>query len=200
MGEEEMRAIAGQVKAQLRKSMRAIRDALPKQAVSARSAVICDRVMKLSACAQAGTVVGYAPVLREADPSAVLEDALAAGKTVGLPRIEQEGELSVRTWKRGEALEPGPWSTRQPASSAPRIEACRIELVLVPALAVDPWGYRIGYGKGFYDRLLAQLPDATTVALAYAFQLIAEVPREAHDRPVSIVVTDTETRIIAGTS
>jgi 5-formyltetrahydrofolate cyclo-ligase len=60
----------------------------------------------------------------------------------------------------------------------------------VPALAVDARGFRIGYGRGFYDRLLPTLPNALTVAIVYDFQLVAEVPEEPFDVPVHVVATD----------
>ena len=78
----------------------------------------------------------------------------------------------------------------EPARDAPRIEPGEIELALIPALAVDPRGYRIGYGGGYYDRLIPRLSKACTCALAYDFQLISEVPELHFDVAVELVVTD----------
>jgi 5-formyltetrahydrofolate cyclo-ligase len=78
---------------------------------------------------------------------------------------------------------------RQPAASAPPIADASIDLVLVPALAVDERGHRIGYGKGFYDRLLPRLA-ALRVALVFDFERIVEVPVRAGDVPVDVIVTD----------
>ncbi len=64
-------------------------------------------------------------------------------------------------------------------------------VVVVPALAVDPIGHRIGYGKGFYDRLLARIcPPAFAIAVAYDFEVVPEVPADTHDHAVDVVVTD----------
>ena len=70
--------------------------------------------------------------------------------------------------------------------------------VIVPALAVDETGQRIGYGKGFYDRLLARIaPPANSLAVAYDFQIVAEVPATEHDRRVDVVMTDARTVVVA---
>ena len=70
--------------------------------------------------------------------------------------------------------------------------------MIVPALAVDETGQRIGYGKGFYDRLLARIaPPASTLVVAYDFEIVAEVPATEHDRRVDVVVTDARTVVIA---
>jgi 5-formyltetrahydrofolate cyclo-ligase len=78
---------------------------------------------------------------------------------------------------------------REPGDAAP--EAAALDVIVVPALVVDPRGHRIGYGAGFYDRALARFaPPAHAIAVAFSFQLLAEVPVTEGDVPVSLIVTD----------
>ena len=79
---------------------------------------------------------------------------------------------------------------QQPPLDAPLIAGDEVDLVIVPALAADDRGYRIGYGKGYYDRLLPRLPRAFRAAVIFDFELIAEVPEHPYDTPVDIVITD----------
>jgi 5-formyltetrahydrofolate cyclo-ligase len=83
----------------------------------------------------------------------------------------------------------------QPPAGSPRVPELDVGIVLVPALAVDERGHRIGWGKGFYDRLLPLVPDAVRIALVFDFQLVAEVPDTPGDERVDYVVTDS--RVIA---
>ncbi|MET0389152.1 MAG: 5-formyltetrahydrofolate cyclo-ligase, partial [Polyangiales bacterium] len=76
---------------------------------------------------------------------------------------------------------------------APLIAPSEVDLVIVPGLAFDGAGQRIGYGRAFYDRLLPQLTQAFRVGLAYDFQLLAELPVEAHDVPMHCVISDART-------
>ena len=90
-------------------------------------------------------------------------------------------------------LTPGPWGIEEPGADAPRVAPEAIDLVVVPCLAVDAAGHRLGYGRGYYDRTLAGLGRAVTTAVAFDFQRIAEVPSEPHDVAVTWVVTDRTT-------
>ena len=81
----------------------------------------------------------------------------------------------------------------EPSADAPRIATEDIDLILVPALAIDSRGQRIGYGEGYYDRLLPALARAFKVATTYDFQLLVEIPNTAHDAPVDCLVTDART-------
>jgi 5-formyltetrahydrofolate cyclo-ligase len=78
----------------------------------------------------------------------------------------------------------------EPAETATQIQPEDVDFALVPALAVDPRGYRIGYGGGYYDKLIPRLSEACTCVVAYDFQLISEVRELAFDVPVDLVVTD----------
>jgi 5-formyltetrahydrofolate cyclo-ligase len=177
--------------------MRTVRGNLPVAACKARSSAIHDAVLQLPCFERARTVIGYMSILNEVDPAPILRTAREQGKTIGLPRVDMTNQqLTIHHWSQGDALEKSPFGVMEPYACAPEIKPSEIDLVLVPALAIDPRGYRIGYGKGFYDRFLALLSDAKSVGIAYDFQLIIESPATADDLPVSVVVTDQRTLFV----
>jgi 5-formyltetrahydrofolate cyclo-ligase len=102
-----------------------------------------------------------------------------------------ERGLSVRLWDEGVPLdETGAMRVPEPPESAPAIPEVEVDLVIVPALALDERGARIGYGAGYYDELLPRLARAKRVGIAFDFQLLAEVPETPGDERVHAIVTD----------
>ncbi|MEQ8354693.1 MAG: 5-formyltetrahydrofolate cyclo-ligase [Kiloniellaceae bacterium] len=140
----------------------------------------------------AGAVVsGYWPLGDEIDPRPLMEALSGRGHALALPVIRAAGEpLDFRAWRPGDALEAAGFGTRQPRAQAAEL---RPRILLVPLLAFDAAGYRLGYGGGFYDRslaLLRRLGDTLAVGLAFSAQQVARVPREATDEPLDLVVTE----------
>jgi 5-formyltetrahydrofolate cyclo-ligase len=185
-------ALRHRAKDELRLRLRAVRKALPREAQERRSRAICERVLALPAFEQARTVLGYVAMAGEADPRLLLERAWQDGKIVALPRIAGSSPgMTLHRVERTDAMEQSNFHFEQPPQSAPLIEPAKVDLVLVPALAADERGYRIGWGKGYYDRLLPNMPQATSATLIYDFQLLAEVPDTPGDVPTHYVVTGT---------
>jgi len=110
-------------------------------------------------------------------------------KRVGLPRVVDD-DLVLHLIDLETELEPGAFSVPEPPEHSAVLSPQEVDFALVPALAIDPRGHRIGYGGGYYDKLLPRLLGAKTCAVAYDFQLIAEVPELPFDRTVDLVVTD----------
>jgi len=177
-------------KRELRTRMKAVRNLLPDSAAAERSARACNAVCALSEFASASIVAGYLAMRKELDVSAALASAAEGGKQVVLPRIQDDGGLAFHLHVPGQPLVENDWGVLEPDPSSPTVAIADIGLMLVPALALDLRGYRIGYGKGFYDRVLPQLTHGRAAGLVYDFQLLAEVPNEAHDQRVHIIVTD----------
>jgi 5-formyltetrahydrofolate cyclo-ligase len=173
----------------LRSRMRAVRGALPDSACDARSKKIDARLWEQNELERASTVLAFASIGNEVRTRAFMEAAWAEGKRVGLPRVVGD-ELLLHLVHPGTALAEGSYSVPEPASDAPRLEPYDVDFALIPALAVDSRGYRIGYGGGYYDRLIPRLKRACTCAVAYDFQLISEVPELPFDVAVNLVVTD----------
>lgn len=170
--------------------MRSVRRVIPQAACAVRSQALCAQLCELAAFERAKTLVGYTALGKEANPEAALRAAAERGKHVGLVRVEEQGALSVRRYLAGDVLEENELGVLEPRADAPSIQDEEIELIIVPALAIDACGYRIGYGRGYYDRLLPRLTHAFKVAIAYDFQLLAEIPYTTGDVPVDCVVTD----------
>lgn len=159
-----------------------------------RSRAIAERLCELGAFQRARVIAAYVAMRGEADPGPIVEAARAAGKSVVLPRVSWEREcLDLCEVGAGDALDESGMGFMQPRADAAAIADDRVDLVIVPALAVDGRGHRVGWGKGFYDRLLASLDWAVSVAIVFDFQLVDEVPDTPGDVPVHRIVTDRQT-------
>jgi 5-formyltetrahydrofolate cyclo-ligase len=192
--EEVLRA---RVKSELRKRMRALRKALPAAACALRSARIAERLGDLEPVARARAVCLFWPIeeRHEVDLRPLDAALRSRGVRVAYPGIDPEtSEMTFRFVADPEAMEEHSFGFREPSLREVEARAGEIDAIVVPALALDPRGHRIGYGAGYYDRALPRYtPPAATVAVAYDFQLVAEVPDTALDVPVGWVVTDTRT-------
>jgi 5-formyltetrahydrofolate cyclo-ligase len=137
-------------------------------------------------------IAGFAPMQGEPNPLPLLDRVAQSGATIALPAIVQlASALTFRRWLPGGPLVRGPHGTREPP---PESDMLRPDLVLVPLLAFDRQGRRLGRGGGYYDRTLAALRaggPVLAVGFAYAAQEIASVPAEAHDSHLDWIVTET---------
>jgi 5-formyltetrahydrofolate cyclo-ligase len=183
-----------QAKTALRRRMRGLRNAIPREACAARSERIVERVLASAAFDRAGAVGLFWPMVErnEVDVRPLDAAARTAGKIVAYPRLTEEG-MTLAVAEPSSLAERGHMFA-EPPEEAPAAVIGPELLVVVPALAVDPAGNRIGYGKGFYDWLLARIaPPAFALAVAYDFQVVAEIPTSETDRPVHLVITDVRT-------
>jgi 5-formyltetrahydrofolate cyclo-ligase len=157
-----------------------------------------DFAERIAACApdlalpKGAVVAGYHPIRDEADPRALLSALAELGHPLALPVVAvSRAALIFRAWKMGDALAPNTWGIAEPLPSAPEIAPA---VILVPLLAFDVSGHRLGYGGGYYDRTIAALPGVRTIGVAYAGQEVAVVPREPHDHALDMVVTENGVR------
>lgn len=134
----------------------------------------------------------YVSMPEEVDTHGLIRACLAQGKRVAVPRVVPgTGQIEARTLDRwDESWVPGPFGIHEPDPAVSRlVTPAQIDCVVVPGLAFDADRYRLGRGKGYYDRFLAALgPAAFRVALAFEFQRVAHVPREPHDERVDLVL------------
>ncbi len=159
-----------------------------------KSVRIAQRVLKLPVFVRAKTILLYAPVHREVDTRRIFSAAVHGGKCVAFPKVKGK-TLQARQVKNWKELKKGAFGVLEPNGRAKRVQAKELDLVLVPGVAFDRQGHRLGYGKGFYDRFLKQLnPKTATVGLAYAFQVVNKIPRQPHDVKVQRVVTEKRER------
>jgi 5-formyltetrahydrofolate cyclo-ligase len=133
-------------------------------------------------------VAGFWPLGPEIDIRPLLQALHAGGHPVALPVTPRRGQpLQFRRWRPGEALVRGPLGTSQPG---PEAEALTPAWLLVPLLAFDRAGRRLGHGGGYYDRTLAALPGATAIGCAFAAQELDEVPAGPEDARLTAIATE----------
>lgn len=148
-------------------------------------------LLSLEEVRSARVVLAYAASTEELDPASACARLRELGATVAMPRMEGPGELAACSVTDDE-LEAGPFGIRQPCKEAPTLDLASIDVVIVPGVVFDTGGGRIGYGGGFYDRLLPKLrPGCFAVGFAFDEQVVANVPVAEHDRRVNALVTPT---------
>ena len=137
------------------------------------------------------TVSGFIPYLSEIDTRPLLSSLAASGLTTCVPVVIENGmPLEFRTWAPGEETVPGRWGIPVPPDGASVVDP---DILLVPMLAYDAAGYRLGYGGGFYDRTLEKLramKPVTAIGVAYSAQQVDTVQRGDHDQPLDWVLTE----------
>lgn len=148
---------------------------------------IAERMLALPVFTQ-GPVSAYWPMRSEADPRPVMEALHQRGLPLCLPAIVS-GRMRFRRWAPWEPIVPGGFGTLVPQPEQPEVSPA---ILIVPLAAFDRRGYRIGYGKGHYDRAIAELQPLATIGIAYGAQEIDAVPDEPHDRPLDWVVTEND--------
>jgi 5-formyltetrahydrofolate cyclo-ligase len=187
MSEVEKAGVARQ-KAELRKTMLATRDALAPGTRFAASRALLDEEhwdkLQPFLPAKGDTIATYIAMRSELDPGLLVMRLVAQGYAVACPRVTPDG-LAFHKVTSAAELVPGPFGTREPPSTAPRLKP---GLFLTPLLAFDTEGYRLGYGKAYYDRAFLAYPAAKRVGIAFGLQEVAHVPREAHDLPLHAVL------------
>lgn len=131
--------------------------------------------------------MAYAAIPPEAELKPVLEEILRQGKRLLLPRCDSDGTMTAREIRDLTELQPGAYGILEPDPDAPVVPADEIDLILVPGLAFDRHGRRMGRGKGYYDRFLTGYAGKT---MGICTLLVPEVPVEPLDRTMDAVVTD----------
>ena len=167
------------------------RDALDKAFREDAARRIAGRALDCPELQSLTPVGGYWPIRSEVDSRPLMEALLDRGQDVALSQIIHP-HLSWRLWRPGDVLIKGGFGVREPGPDAPEVFPSAL---LVPLVAFDRRGGRVGYGKGHFDRAIAALEakhPILTVGLAYAVQEIEEVPVEPHDRMLDVIVTESE--------
>jgi 5-formyltetrahydrofolate cyclo-ligase len=183
-----------EAKRMLRAAVVEARDALPAAAREARSYHIAERVLALPQFTAAKAVLLTLPFRSEWNAALVAHAALAAGKAVVVPRVDAPARVLAlhRVASLAEDIVPGYRGIPEPRDELPLAPGAAVDLALVPGVAFDEQGCRLGYGGGYYDRLLPLLrPDAVRVAGAFDEQIVEAVPAAAHDLHVDVIVTPT---------
>lgn len=183
------------MKKTFRKEALARRSAIPESVRTYKSSIIAGRVLSLPETAKARTITLYVDYRNEVETRQLILQLLEKGKRVALPVVDfNTGAMhfvAVTTLDSLVLTEKKLWEPA-PGSGA-EVPIDEIDLILTPGAAFDRNGYRMGYGGGFYDRILKTRPSHTrAVALAFSEQVVDFVPAESHDVPLDGIITDEE--------
>ena len=176
-------------KAALRRRLLADRARLSPDQRAAAGPALRDAVLELPQVQMAGTIAAYYSLASEPDTHGLVYALWKRGSYVLLPLLRPDADLDWASYEGPDSLRPGPRGLAEPAEPPRGMDAvARADLVLVPALAVDRGGVRLGRGGGSYDRALARVaPGIPTIALVYDGELLDEVPADDHDQRVRLV-------------
>jgi len=173
-------------KTALRNSIRARKRAMTEEEIVSRSEQLAQLFYASEAYKNAKTIYGYLPYNQEVRTVPILERAIADGKRVAVPKVF--GETMEFIWLDDlSAVEDGYCHIPEPIANEPVADESSA-LVLMPGLAFDRNGGRMGYGGGFYDKYLSEHPGHPTAALCYGFQMMEKLDMEDHDIPVDVVI------------
>lgn len=170
----------------LRRAIAAQKKAMTEDEIRDKSAKLTERFLITDYYRNAQTIYGYLPYNQEVRTIPLLEQALRDGKRVAVPKVYGD-EMRFLYIEDMSGIAPGSFGIPEPIADAPIADDPQA-LVLMPGLAFDSEGNRMGYGGGFYDRFLAEEPEHPTVALCYDFQMLPKLETEAHDIPVNLVL------------
>ena len=174
----------------LRREIGEKKRALSEAQIVVRSCVLAEKLYNTPQYRDCRSLYAYLSFNQEVRTSPIIQRAWADGKRVAVPKVI--GDEMVFIWLTSfDALGEGYYGITEPIANEP-IADDNTALVLMPGLAFDPEGHRVGYGGGFYDRFLAAEPRHPLVALCYDFQMYAHLDVESHDIPVDLVITDAE--------
>jgi 5-formyltetrahydrofolate cyclo-ligase len=181
------------VKAIMRREATARRDALPASERQQAAETIAGRPFPV-AIPQGAIVSGFMPLKSEINPLPLLRKLGEAGAQLALPVVAGKGQpLIMRAWRFGGQLASGVWGIREPMPDAPAVDP---DILIVPLLAFDRRGYRLGYGAGYYDMTLTALrarKPIVAVGIAYAAQEVETVPITPRDARLDLVLTERAT-------
>ena len=173
-------------KKELRSMIRAKKRAMTEAEITEKSAELVRLLLDTDLYRNAKTLYGYLPYNQEVRTVPLLEQALRDGKQVAVPKCYGD-EMRFILMDDLSKVENGYAGIPEPIADGP-VAGDPTALVLMPGLAFDPEGHRIGYGGGFYDKFLEQEPDHPTVALCYDFQMLPHLDTEEYDIPVDRVI------------
>lgn len=175
-------------KAELRTQMRAQRRMLSADEQKAAAQAVFAQLASFAPYRRARRVMAYMASRGELSLAPVIEDALRSGKTLLLPRCDAPGEMTARRIAGLEDLAQGMYGLLEPKAVCEIAAPQEIDMILVPGVAFDRAGRRLGQGGGYYDRFLKK-SGALRVGVCHGFALLDAVPHEAHDERMDFVIT-----------
>ena len=173
----------------LRRAIGAKKSALTPEEVWRRSMILAERLYETEEYRNCASLYAYLSFNQEVRTSPIIERAWADGKRVAVPKVIGKDMVFIWIDSFDNLAPQGAFNITEPIENGP-VADDPTALVLMPGLAFDPAGHRVGYGGGYYDRFLVEEPDHPLVALCYDFQMLERLEVENHDIPVDLVITD----------
>ncbi len=173
-------------KKELRGRIRALKRSMTPQEIEAKSKVLAELFYETSYYQNASVIYGYLPYNQEVRTTPILERAMQDGKRVAVPKVYGDTMRFIYLEDLSQ-VENSSMGIPEPITDGP-VADIPDALVLMPGVAFDKKGNRMGYGGGYYDKFLSEEPQHPTLALCYDFQMIEEIPTEEYDIPVDCVL------------
>lgn len=166
------------------------RKSIPLDVRKQNDALICKKFLSLNSYRYADTILLYSPLADEIDTSEIMKDAFSKGKTVAYPRCVEGNEMVYHIISSKEQLVSGKYGIREPMEDLPVYQNNGDNAIcILPAIAYDKKGYRIGYGKGYYDRFLSKF-KGIKAGLIYSDFVIDEIPKGKFDLRSDLIITE----------
>ena len=183
------------LKGKIRSGIQSKRDSLDVSIRQEKSRQIADRLIGLRQYDKSSMVLAYYPFRSEIDTTIIIKDAIARGKKIALPMVGKNNLELFYIRDLVDDLEPGSYDIMEPVPSrCEKAEPSHIDLVIVPGVGFDREHNRLGYGGGFYDRLLSRIPGSVPrIALSFDLQVIDKIPVSEHDQKIDILITESQT-------
>jgi 5-formyltetrahydrofolate cyclo-ligase len=187
-------------KGEIRKKILELRNAMLPEEIAAKSGEIARRLTKLREIRESSTLMVFLSFGSEVLTDELIVWGWEAGRRIVVPLCRPKGRVLTPCLLSGfDELEKGHYGIREPKTDRLRpVPQEEIDAVLIPAVAFDRCGHRVGYGGGYYDRFLPEVPRAARIGAAFACQIVMEIPPDPHDVPVDRIVTEEELIITAG--
>ncbi|MTV48954.1 5-formyltetrahydrofolate cyclo-ligase [Heliobacillus mobilis] len=183
-------------KQKIRQSVLALRSRQTHQEVAEKSSTIVKNLLSHTAYNRAKMIMTYVDFRQEVETKSLIQQALLNAKGIAVPVTQKEERrlIPAAIFNYPDDLQPGTWGILEPRQ-VQAVPAQEIDLIVIPGVAFDLRGNRLGYGAGFYDRFLPSLPpDTPKIAFAFELQLMDELISDEHDIPMDLIIT--ESRII----
>lgn len=181
------------VKTSVRKKILAKRNSITKKFVNEASKKIYKRLINTSEYNNAKTIMFYVSKDNEVETRSMIEDTIKKSKKICVPKTDRLNHKlhPVMIKDMDSDLELSHFGLHEPRLDRGKlVSITKIDLIITPGIAFDRDGYRLGWGKGYYDRFLENTGNIPKIGLAFDFQIIPQLPRDSHDIPVDIVITE----------
>ena len=178
------------MKSSLRKELIKNRKKISKNQILEKSELIKNRFFEMNEFQQASSILFYVSYDNEVYTHDMIKESMALGKNVIVPKLDKKNrKLILSKLYNWEDLVKGAYGILEP-KKINQISIDKIDLIIVPGVGFDGQGRRIGHGKGYYDNFLSNSKNALRIGLAFEFQIVEEIPTEAHDAPVQKIITE----------